>query len=92
MAIFNVDGIVYTDKLPHSRIEYLQYAILKKEEGGGGSTLVVDDPSDVGDGLYVASNTININVTNTMDDSRTPITSGAVYNQLEAALQLMEGI
>lgn len=38
MATFNIDGLVYTDKLPHSRVERLLYSILKNGGGGGGST------------------------------------------------------
>lgn len=37
---FNVDGIEYKDKLPHSRVEKILYDILE-EEGGG------VDPSDI---------------------------------------------
>lgn len=88
MAEFNIDGLTYTDKLPHSRIERILYAILKKQGGGGGGdeSLVIDDPTDLGNGLKISGNSITIDATNSMDpNSSKPITSNAVYEQLEKA-------
>lgn len=92
MATFNIDGLKYTDKLPHSRIEKILYEILKNQGGGGGADLIVDDPSDVGNGLMISNNKIAVNAVNTMDDSGSPITAGAVYNQLVLAGDVMARI
>ena len=92
---FNIDGLVYTDKLPHSRIERILYAILKKQGSGGGGSdadLVVDDPSDVGDGLTISNNKLSLRVVTSMDESNDLISSGAVYNQLEVAETIMARI
>lgn len=94
MASFNIDGLKYTDKLPHSRIEKILYEILKKQGGGGegDADLVVDDPSDVGNGLMISNNKLTVNAVNSMDDSNLPITAGAVYNQLVLAGDVMARI
>lgn len=92
MATFIIDGLKYTDKLPHSRIEKILYEILKNQGGGEGVDLVVDDPSDVGNGLMISNNKIAVDAVNTMDDSSSPITAGAVYNQLVLAGDVMARI
>ena len=95
MATFNIDGLLYTDKLPHSRIERILYAILKKQGSGGGGDdvdLVVDDPSDVGDGLAISDNKLKVNATSIMVDSSDLITSGAVYDQIEMAETILSHI
>ena len=86
-----IDGLTYTDKLPHSRIERLLYEILKRQEGGGvGKTIVVDDPSDVGDGLQVQGNFLTIDADTTVTlDSYMPVTSGAVADQLNIVDEIM---
>lgn len=77
-----LDGLAYTEKVPHSRIEKLLYDILNGG-GGGGGDIVVDDPSDVGNGLMVSNDTLKINASNdVMDDNELPVTSGAVQHQL----------
>ena len=87
-STYVIDGLTYTDKLPHSRIERILYKILNKiggGGGGGGETLVVDDPSDLGNGLSLSGNAITVHATNTMNDSSLPITSGAVHDQINLA-------
>lgn len=98
MAKFTIDGLRYTDKLPHSRIERILYDILKKEGGGGGGgddpdALVVDGPEDLGNGLKLADNKIFLDISNTVDlNVKTPITSNAVYEQLEVVDTIMQRI
>lgn len=95
MAEFNIDGLTFTDKLPHSRIERILYQILKKQSGGGGDddTLVVDDPSDLGNGLAAKDNKIVIDAVTDMDSSSSkPITSGAVFKQLDMANTILTRI
>lgn len=91
MAKFNIDGLIYTDKLPHSRIERILYSILKKEGGGG------DEPSEdveIGFGLkVVGGNTLALDTVDEMDTaSKKPITSNAIYKELEKADAIMARI
>lgn len=96
MAKFVIDGLTYTDKLPHSRLERILYQILKKEGGGGGDDdvdLVVDGPEDLGNGLLLVGNTITLNVSDKMStNEKLPITSNAVYEQLEIADTILQRI
>lgn len=88
MAVFNVDGLEYTDKLPHSRVERILYKILAKQSGGGGS----DDP-DIGYGLTIVGNTIRLDTIDDMSQtSNKPITSNAVATQIEKAETIMSRI
>lgn len=86
------DRLTYTDKIPRSRIERLLYEILKKQGGGGGTSIVVDDPSDVGNGLKIQNETIVIDAEDTVTDSNKPITSGAIKNQLDMIDIIMSNI
>lgn len=94
MVSFNIDGLTYTDKLPHSRIERILYAILKKEGSGGDDTadLVIDGPEDLGNGLKLLANAITLDVNETLVDDNKPLTSGAVYNELEKANTILSTI
>ena len=94
MASFNIDGLTYTDKLPHSRIERILYSILKKQ--GGGQTedsLVVDDPTDVGNGLSIIGNKLSVTPLSTISSTSTlPITSDAMYTQINNIDTIMSRI
>lgn len=96
MAKFTIDGLTYTDKLPHSRIERILYDILKKEGGGGGGdddALVIDGPEDLGNGLKLADDKISLDISNKVDlNVNTPVTSNAVYEQLEVVDTIMQKI
>lgn len=87
MAVFNIDGLTYTDKLPHSRIERLLYQILKKQEGGDVK------PESIGYGLSVSGNTLYLDTTDDPNDSpNRPMSSHGVYHQLDLADTIMAGI
>lgn len=86
MSVFNIDGLTYTDELPHSRIERILYKILKKEGGGGGDY-------NIGNGLKIVGNKLVLDTSDNADtSSNKPITSNAVYNELEKTDTIMSGI
>lgn len=91
MSSYYIDGIKYTDKLPHSRIEKIMYSILKKKEGD--VDLVVDGPEDLGKNLMLVDNAITVNPINqVISTSSDAVTSHAVWEQLEMANAIMATI
>lgn len=95
MATFNIDGLTYTEKLPHSRVERLLYLIHEKQKGGGGGGddpkhIDVLSPTNVGNGLTVSGDSIVIDaIEDVTSSSKKPLTSDAVYRKLEQAGEIM---
>lgn len=92
MAKYTIDGLTYTDRLPHSRVERILFKILDNE-GGYEPDLVVDDPSKIGSGLELVDDTIIVSPVNTvLYDNSNLISSHAVWEQLQLAGTIMATI